>query len=79
MAISSSITKLDFSPLGDGAQRFGQAIEDDARDVHDLPVCEGGGKSLVLPEVAPDQGQRIGEGRMARVLPGGLTDGDSWS
>src|SRR5687768_7768455 len=71
---NQSVTKLDFSPSGDVAPRLGQAFHDGAREFYDLPGAGGCGKSLVLPEVAPNRRQGIGEGRIALGIPGGLTD-----
>ena len=65
---------LDFSPSGDVAQRLGHAFQDSAREFCDLPRAGRRGKSVVRPDVAPDPGQGIGAGRIARAIPGGLTD-----
>jgi hypothetical protein len=71
---SANRSKLDFSPSRDGAQCLGEAIHDRARDFYHLAGTRGRGKSLVLPQLAPDQGQGIGEGRPVLAVPGGLAD-----
>ena len=66
--------KLDFSPLGHVARRGGPARHESAWDVSPLPIVRGHRSSLGRPPLAPHQGQRVGDGGMALVIPGGLPD-----
>jgi hypothetical protein len=48
-------SELDFRRSGDVAERLGQGGDERARDFYHLLGTRGGGKSLVLPDVAADQ------------------------
>ena len=67
--------KLDFIQSGSVAERISQALHDGVRDCDQLRIVGRRAESQIRPEIGPNQGQRISEGRPILDIPGRLSDG----
>src|SRR5215204_3557785 len=68
-----SLSRLDFSDSRRVATYVGWAFHEGTRDFYRVSLCRRPAKSLLVsPRLFADRGERIGEGRMSRVVPSRL-------